>query len=383
MLNRSKYHIINNNHGTALVVTLAVAGILVAAAIQMGKFSSNAATSAGYLKDRFQAQQYAMAGIHLASLLLREDAADNEIDSVQEPWADPLFLEQAVEMMGLDNERLSLEIIDELSKIQVNALLNEFPGNQIRQSQAALWESFLHSFLTEEISIEEDIEPIMIINCVKDWLDSLDDDAVTGVSGAESDYYLSLETPYVCANGPFNHVDELLNVKGFSAKLFLNITASEDISEDIEDPDSIPVDLTYGDFFTVLGLDNELTENNRFRYNGRININTAPIEVIRAFLPEGMTEMAQDMVDFRDQKGEDDENYTNILEKNWYRQFIDLPEAEMKKFNRLIRYNSDIFKVESSGRQNSATVRMDAWLKREKDELTGNWTCRIIQMERK
>ncbi len=49
----------------------------------------------------------------------------------------------------------------------------------------------------------------MIINSLKDWLDSGDDDAITGLSGAESDYYEGLEPPYSCKNGPMDNLGEV------------------------------------------------------------------------------------------------------------------------------------------------------------------------------
>jgi DNA uptake protein ComE-like DNA-binding protein len=56
-----------------------------------------------------------------------------------------------------------------------------------------------------------------IADAILDWRD---DDDEPGPLGAESDYYLSLPSPYEAANGPFETVDELRLVKGVDAVLF-------------------------------------------------------------------------------------------------------------------------------------------------------------------
>jgi len=68
-------------------------------------------------------------------------------------------------------------------------------------------------------NLNEDATPTAIINSLKDWLDSGDDDAITGLSGAESSYYQSLDIPYPCKNGPVLHVGELALIKGIIPEL--------------------------------------------------------------------------------------------------------------------------------------------------------------------
>lgn len=365
--------ILQNKTGAALVVTLAIVAILVAAALELGKFTGKSAMATLKEKDMFQAEQYAFSGINLARLILCEDAAKNRVDSIQEPWADPDILFQAVTEMGLARENLTIKITDELSKIQVNAMVKEFPGNLPNFDQIRIWERFLQLRFSEEKDLDQR-DPALIINCVKDWLDSLDDDAITGISGAESDYYLDLDPPYVCANGPFNHVDELLNVKGIT-KDFLK---DDNIDETVESAAKLELQ----DVFTVYGLDSEILENGRYTYKGKININTAKLEVIKALLPQGMEELVQDLVEFREEKSEEGDIFVNSLDKGWYKKVIALSEEEQKKFERVISYSSNIFKVEAAGVANSSKVKLCCWVQRERQNESGAWICRIIQMER-
>lgn len=365
---------LNNENGVALVVTLAIVAILTTAALQMGKFTSDSVLTTSIDKNRFEIEQLAISGIHLASLILVDDAKENSIDSVQEDWADPDKLAQAVNELGLDKETLTIKITDELSKLQANAFIQQFPGNQLNTYQSWIWENFL----TLKFSHDSDVDkrdPAEIMNPLKDWLDSQDDDAITGLSGAESDYYQELYPPYQCANGPLNHIDELLNVKGFSKDL-LTPPPSDQTDERLDE-------IELNEVFTIYGLDNEKGKNGGFRYAGKININTAETDVLASLLPVGFQEMAQDLADFREQKGEQEEIFLNRLDKGWYKEVIELSQKEQTRLDRIIRYNSDTFKVECTATKNAVNVTLVAFLKREKNNESGKWMCRIIQMERK
>ncbi len=373
---------LDNQNGMALVVTLAVVAVLIAAALQLSKFTGDSVMVTMVEKDRVQAEQTAIAGINLASLILAQDAQDTEIDSVQEAWADPDILARAVNDMGLEN-KLTVTITDEMAKIQVNALVKAYPGNELSIEQARIWENLLRAGISGDKS-EDETDPAAIINSVKDWLDDLDDDAVTGLSGAESDYYLGLDPGYECANGPFNHVDELLNVKGFSKDLLMpeNLSGTGEIG--LEAPGSAITgqETALENLFTVYGLDPGVSEG-KYRYSGKININTAGAIVLAALLPEGMEDLAPDLVDFRGQKNEDGNAFLNLLDKGWYKKVIDLSENEQKKFDAVVTYSTNIFKVDCRANENSTAVHLVAFIKREKDNPSGKWGCRVIQMERK
>ncbi len=368
-----------NEKGVALIVTLAIVAVLIAAGLHIWKFTSDSAITISHKKNRFDADQLALSGINIAMLLLSEDAANNNIDSNQEAWADSDKLLQLVNELGLEKDRLIIKITDELSKIQVNALLLEFPGNQINPDQQRIWENLLNLLFSSDKSMDER-DPAMIINSLKDWLDSRDDDAITGISGAESDHYQELDPPYVCANGPFNRVDELLNVKGVSKELLQ--------SEFLDENDEIKtVTIELDNVFSVYGMDKKKTKNRGYMYPGKVNINTASVEVLAALLPVGKEDYAFDLINFRDQRNEDedvdvDDVFINSLEKGWYKKVIDLSANELKRFERVIKYSSDIFKVECTAQKNNVETVLTAFVKREIHKETGKWICRIIQKER-
>jgi general secretion pathway protein K len=365
--------LLHNEKGVALVLTVGIVAILITAALQLGKFTSKSVSAAMVEKDLLYAEQTAMAGIAAAKLMLVEDAAKNTIDSVQEHWSDPEAVSQLINQLGIDAEKLAIEITDELSKIQINALIKNHPGNELNPDQHKIWENlFRHHFSADNAADDRDTS--MIINSVKDWLDSLDDDLISGVSGAESDYYLGLDPPYECANKPLYHIDELLNIRGISADLlYVENRSQEGFTVD---------EIQLQDLFTIYGADSDQSDGQKIQFTGRININTAGTNILAALLPEGMEGLAQDLADYRVEKSDIDDVFIYPLDKGWYKQVIDLSEEEQKRFERMITYSTDLFKVKSNARQKNVKVTLVAYLKREKNKETGKWICRTIQLER-
>jgi len=222
--------------------------------------------------------------------------------------------------------------------------------------------------------IENNSDPEQIINALTDWLDSKDNDATSGISGAESDYYQGLDPPYFCANAPLNHIDELLQIKGINKDLFWVQT------DDQEDSSEAMLDLK--NIFTVYGLDENKLPNNSYRYKGKININTASGNIIAAILPEGLDQLATDLVEYRERKSEQADIFLNPLDNDWYKKVIELTEKEMDQFDQSIGYSSHFFKIECTAKKNNNRMTIVAFVKREKNKITGNWDCRTLLVDR-
>jgi len=60
-----------------------------------------------------------------------------------------------------------------------------------------------------------------ILNAIRDWVDA-NSSASTGSSlgAAESDYYLSLDPPYIAKDGPMDDITELLKVRHITPQMF-------------------------------------------------------------------------------------------------------------------------------------------------------------------
>jgi type II secretory pathway component PulK len=93
-------------------------------------------------------------------------------------------------------------VIDESGKININALM-KMPGGDQKA----------HDVLMGLPGMTEEI-----VNSILDWIDP---DDTPRSSGAENDYYSTLNPPYRCKNGPLSTPEELLLVKGVTPPLFL------------------------------------------------------------------------------------------------------------------------------------------------------------------
>ena len=362
-----------NNQGVALFMTLALIFVLTTAALEVGRRAGKAATRAGVAVDLFQARENAWSAIQLAMGILAADAEKNEIDSLQEDWADPEKLAKAVAALEMPGGTLTLSITDELGKIQINALLDAYPGNAFNENQRLLWERLLTLIISGDKSLD-DRDPAEIINSLKDWLDSGDDDAVTGVSGAEADYYESLDPPVHCANGPLTTLDELYQIKGI-AENFLQWGKKDLDGDALEE-----VMPELSQIFTVHGMSDITGEGGRFSFPGKININTAGLEVISAILPSGMEDQAPPLVDFRLEKTSDSEGFVNALDKGWYEQVIQLSGKEKQWFDNIVTYSSHLFRATAVADVHGHTIMLTGIIKREKHEKTGAWICRLQEL---
>lgn len=157
-------------------------------------------------------------------------------DSLDEDWAADLSIS------SINEATMTTTITDEYGKLNLNALIledeqvNEFLEEALR-------------FLFEDREIEDDP-----VDAIIDWLDEDDDERP---NGAESGYYLSLDIPYACRNGPMNSVEELLLIPGITPEVYFG------------DPEREQLPLS--ELFTVHG-----------HPDGVVNANTAPFEVLRA-----------------------------------------------------------------------------------------------------
>lgn len=361
------------NRGMALLVTLALVAVLLAVALEVARRAGDAAELNRKTADRLVACEMAASGIELAKLILIRDAEQGDTDSVQELWAEPEKMAMAPLLLGFEPGSLDIVISDELGKIQINSLIREFPGHDINDNQVILWERFLDLIISSDKSIDMR-EPAEIINSLKDWLDSGDDDAVTGLSGAETAYYESLDPPVLCPNAPMNRIDELFMIKGVPQDLMI---IKDNLIRNNREEETIPPKPSC--FFTVYGMDATKSSEERYSYPGKININTADVAVLAALLPPGMEDQASELADFRSQKGEGEDFFTNSLDKEWYKQVIDLSKQEEKAFNSLIRYDTFIFRVDVTAHFNGTNSILTAILRREKNS-NGKWGCTTLQL---
>lgn len=355
---------VGNNRGVALIITLTVITIIIAVTLELNRQMRRSLTAAATTRNSMTLAHMVNSGVEIGKAVLANDRADTESVSIQDDWANPEILESYLAMLPFENGDVSIEIIDERSRLQLNALV-KFPGGQeFNPSQHELWQRFFALLLMGQefgyadlIPIEEDITPDMIINPIKDWIDSGDNDAITGLTGAENDYYRSLDPPYSCRNGPFKHITELMRVKNITEEMFYGFHIDN--------------------FMTVYGMTPYQGDANRFTYDGKININTAEMPIIAALLPDGHEFLAEEIVAYREEMDDSGGYLHDLTSPQWYKSVLGMEDVEINP--ELITTMSDHFKIIAQASLDNMTLTATVVVLREQDEETGKWKCRPLR----
>jgi general secretion pathway protein K len=350
---------ISNNRGIALLITLTVITVLITVVLELNKKVRSAVISSAASRDMLTLSQMASSGIHAAMAMLVKDKMESNFDSLQEDWADAEKINEVLRSFPFENGKVTLKISDELGKIQVNALVKFPEGRDFNQPQVILWDRFLR-LITDQHESPENFEPNTIIDPVKDWLDSGDDEAITGLNGAESEYYQDLDPPYPCRNGPISFIGDLLRIKGIEKKFYHGAGDSPGIV----------------DLMTVYGMTD--LGGGAVAYEGRININTAELPVLASLLPTENKDLAQFIYDYR--KETEGLRYINDLsDSNWYKNIPGF--GDIKIDPRLITASSDFFRIEATATLDDLKKTTIAVVHREKDGQTGKWSCKVLCWE--
>lgn len=349
------YFVIKNQKGVVLLMTLAFLALAVSIVLELNLRTRDALGLTSAYRDRFQMNQTAAAGIHAAMAVLAQDGVTTPSDHLKEEWALEDRLAEIVEALSLEENQLKLSIEDEMAKIQINALVTFPGGRDFRPKQRRVLQNYIEK-LQLTMNSEQSATATDIVNACKDWLDSGDDEAISGLNGAETDYY-SMETPPArCRNGPMPDLRELLIVRGVTKELF--------------DGDSIHSGLK--DDLTVHGA--TTGPEGDFFFPGRININTASENVIAALLPLESRELAAAIVAYRDIL------LPELLDTpDWYR---DTPGGgELSIDPKLITVNSNFFRIQARVTAGSLQIITTALVERLQERGSGQWVCRILSWE--
>lgn len=345
-----------NNKGMALLVTLSVITVLVATSLELNRRARVSVFSAAAARDRHTLSTMASSGINVAMAMLVKDMMDSEIDSIQENWANPDKINALLTNTSFDDGSVTIKISDELSRIQANALVT-FPDSRIfNESQRMLWDRFLRLFILPDL-FETESNPTAIISSAKDWLDTGDDDAITGLNGAESGYYQDLDPGYPCKNGLFSNLSDLLLVKGIIPEFYYGTEEAPGISA----------------YMTVYGI--ERSGDNKFTFKGKININTAELPVLIALMSEGYEDLASLIDEYR-RETEGEEYIHDLSSSTWYKK---VPGCGDLKINAdLITTSSNIFRIESTAALRNMKYTITSVIRREKDKKDKRWKCKVL-----
>ncbi|WP_432721019.1 type II secretion system minor pseudopilin GspK [Jeongeupia wiesaeckerbachi] len=193
--------------------------------------------------DQGQARAIAYSGVQLARFTLRDDARNNQVDHLGEPWNVP------IPAIPVEQGKVGGRLLEQQGRFNLNNLISN--GVASDNDIAACRRLF------ELAGV-----PPQRVDALVDWLDA---DGETRPGGAEDAAYLALPQPYRAANQPLTDLASLVRVQGFDAETIARLTP----------------------FVSVLPPQTP------------INVNFAPPEVIAAIVPELALAEAQAVVSRR------------------------------------------------------------------------------------
>ncbi len=222
--------------GVALLATMLAVALLTILVMDFTTSTSNAYRAAANQANQVRAYYLARSAVNVGIALLADDARkaalsnQPRVDSLQSIWALPL------PPLPLGGGWASLSVVDEARKLNINQLVA--PNGQVNQPFAETLARLLMIL---------GIDPTQIIPALIDWMDP---DSIVTPQGAESDYYLKLFPPYEARNAPMPTIGDLRLVRGINETIFRRLS----------------------NFITTTP-------------SVRVNINTAPPEVLMAVAP--------------------------------------------------------------------------------------------------
>jgi general secretion pathway protein K len=225
-----------DQRGVALLATMMALALLTILVMDFTTSTSvayrSAANQANQIRAYYLARSAVNVGLALIALDARKAALSNapRVDSLQSMWALPF------PSLPLGGGWANLSVVDEARKININQLVA--PNGQVNQPFAET--------LTRLLTILG-MDPTQIVPPLIDWLDP---DSINTPGGAESDYYLGLKPPYEARNGPMPTIGDLRLIRGIDEVTFRRLSP----------------------FITVTP-------------SVRVNVNTAPPEVLMAVAP--------------------------------------------------------------------------------------------------
>lgn len=303
-----------------------------------------------------QALRIARSGVEGAIGILKMD--DPSYDSPKDRWG--MSFPSLALGEGATQGVLSVTIADEDGKIPVNRLIKDTTGASDSADRSSLQDAGQPAKKTEVKtpdqkktdgltaidSVDTEVEAHLrnlitrlggnpeIVNALIDWLDA--DDETSGNEGAENDYYKS--RGYQSKNGPLDSLDELLSLKGFDRELV--------------------DDRKLKDYLTVAPTD------------GRINVNTAPLEVLQVVLGTKTAGLVQPLTEG---DIEDLDRYRaghELRTTNDIASAIKISPDQLGRISPLVKVNSSYFTVTSRYTIGRVVKTVEAVLKRDGSTVT-------------
>lgn len=324
---------ISSQSGMVLVFTLIMVAVLSALTINLSNKMNQEISLLQNSIDYLKASALAQAGINYGISVLKTDE-EAEVDWSGEDWAE-------IKELIFDDGTVTVNIEDESGKINLN-YLNAKSKKEEKDSRIS---QMLE--LCDNIGLEYSIVPAII-----DWIDT--DEEVTELSsitvgenkGAESDYYAELSLPYPCKNAPLDTVEEVLMVRGLNEENYYG-------------------EKGLGNFVTVFT-------------DGKININTASVEVLKSALQASVSSKEESGAEAEATEIIDDTSITAIIDRRIENPFYNL--SSLNEFfseevvgkvssSGLFDVKSNVFTITSEARVGNIEKKITAILERKQPDV--------------
>ena len=233
---------LRSESGIALLVTLLITALLVVIVTELVfAVHMNTALSGAYRASQ-RASLVAEGGVRIAGEALGRYTANSSYTYLEGTFDDQLFVDGGI--------LVNVKVSDEHSKVSLKTLL--YNNGETNEENYDIYLRLLRN-----LGLDEDLGETLL-----DWIDG---DENSRSRGAETgDYYSTLSSPYVSKDSPLWSLEELLLVKGYHIDTFMKLKELVTVYTD-----------------------------------GKININTAPKEVIMALSGEISEDMAEAVISYR------------------------------------------------------------------------------------
>lgn len=230
--------------GIAVITAILVVALVASAASFMAWQQQLWVRQVENLNAQAQSRAVVLAALQWARSALAQDARDNQVDHLDEGWAQPLT------PLPVEGGELAGSVADQQGLFNLNSV--------VRDGKTSATDLAVFRRLLELLDLPPDLA-----NAVVDWIDP--DGEVSYPGGAEDMDYLGLEPPYRAGNRMLTTVDGLARVKGFDAETLARLRP----------------------FVTALPAPTQ------------VNVNTAPAEVLAAAVGDLALDQARALVDAR------------------------------------------------------------------------------------
>ncbi|MBF0550681.1 MAG: type II secretion system minor pseudopilin GspK [Deltaproteobacteria bacterium] len=242
----------------ALILALLVVAILTTAILDFTIGTRVNLTLAGHSAGYSQAMAAAQSGVNFALVALQEETA--KYTSLDQHWAK--FSQYAgISEKLFTQGRFTGNISDLSARININLLARPTPDKNTLEQLERLF---------DVLGLDR-----QLIDAILDYITPGDNPRPYG---AKNSYYRSLDPPYSCKNGQLDDLNELLLVKGMTREIYYGR----------KEKDGQKIVPGLSEFLTVQSGD-------------RINVNTAPAEVLAALFKPPDISLARTIIAHRNE----------------------------------------------------------------------------------